>query len=105
MPDLPCDLDPVAEDDRTLRMRTKSRAFLIAEAQSPRHRASHYPHNPFCEICCQAHMRQQTFKRSGERRDDGLPAVTAKNQHLSFDILVARRTACTAGAGSTSLAA
>ena len=37
-------------------------------------------------------MRQQTFKKSGDRRDDGLPALTAKNQRLSCDPIVAKRT-------------
>ena len=38
-------------------------------------------------------MRQQTFKRTGDRKDDGLPALTAKNQQLSCDVLVAQRAA------------
>ena len=89
--DLPCDFDPVEEGDRTLYLRTKPRKWLIAEAQSFRHKASHYPHNPFCETCMRAHMRQQSFKRTGERRDDGLAALTAKNQQLSSDLIIAQR--------------
>ena len=65
----------------------------MAEAQSARHKRSHYPHNPFCNVCVQAHLRQQTFKKKGEKGDDGLPAVTEKNQVLSADWFIAQRSA------------
>ena len=65
----------------------------MAEAQTARHKRSHFPPNPFCNVCVQAHLRQQTFKKSGERRDDGLAAPTAKNQLLSADWFIAQRSA------------
>jgi len=91
VPELPCDFDPAEEGDRTISLRTKTKKFLIAEAQSFRHKASHFPHNPYCEICCQGHMRQQSFSKKKERKDDGLPALTAINQQLSADTIVAQR--------------
>ena len=83
--------DPEEEGDRTIRLRTRTKKFLIAEAQSHRHKASHFPHNPYCSICCQGHMRQQSFSSKKERKDDGLPALTAINQQLSADTIVAQR--------------
>ena len=65
----------------------------MAEAKSARHQRSHFPHNPFCNVCVQAHLRQQTFKKSGEKGDDGLPAVKEKNQVLSADWFIAQRSA------------
>ena len=38
-------------------------------------------------------MRQQTFKRGKEKGDVGLAAITAKNQQLSADYLIAQRSA------------
>ena len=59
IPDVPLEAETeAARDDRTLRMRTKSVKFLVAEAQSLRHKRAHYPHNPDCAICLRAHMRQ-----------------------------------------------
>ena len=78
MPDVACD-DPAEEivEDRTLRVRSKSKRQLILEAASAKHQRSHYPHNPFCEICCRAHMRQHSMHCKRERGDDELPPVTA----------------------------
>ena len=36
-------------------------------------------------------MRQQSFSSKKERKDDGLPALTAINQQLSADHIVAQR--------------
>ena len=71
VPDLPCDFDREEEGDRTIRLRTRTKKFFIAEAQNHRHKASHFPHNPYCSICCQGHMRQQSSSSKKERKDDG----------------------------------
>ena len=60
-------------------------AALRAEAKSPEHLKSHYPHNKFCEICARAHKRQKRCRRRVARDDDGLPAPTAPGQQLSTD--------------------
>ena len=88
VPDVPCDEDPVEAGDRTIRLRTKTKEFLMEEAQSARHKRSHYPHNPFCNVCVQAHLRQQTFKRRGEKSDDGLPAVIAPLTEIGTDTMI-----------------
>ena len=62
--------------DPTVEIRTRSARQLILDAQSADHLVSHYPHNPMCEICCQAHLKHQRYSRqAGVRSDDGLPAI------------------------------
>ena len=56
--------------DRSVRLRQKSKRFLIEEARSLRHRRAHYPHNPFCPICLMAHMRQASSAKQKERKDE-----------------------------------
>ena len=64
---------------------------LIAEAKSERHQATHFPHNPWCPICCEANLLQRKFARSGEREDDQLPPVLSIDQMWSTDhIIVAK---------------
>ena len=99
MPDVACD-DPAEEivEDRTLRVRSKSKRQLILEAASAKHQRSHYPHNPFCEICCRAHMRQHSMHCKRERGDDELPPVTAPMQRMSADHVINQRSASSDGA-------
>ena len=92
VPDVPCDgcVEEIVEDP-TLRMRSMSKRALILEANSPAHRCSHYPHNPFCEICVRSHMRQKSVARKKEREDDGLVAITLPRQRLSADHMIVER--------------
>ena len=105
VPELPCDFDPEEEGDRTISLRTKTKKFLIAEAQSFRHKASHFPHNPYCEICCQGHMRQQSFskKKGAERRwpagADGHKPTAVGRHHRGAAIQGQRSQARIAGGG------
>ena len=94
VPDVPCDDPP--EDvvaDITIQRRDMSRRALILEAASLKHKRSHYPHNPFCEICRRAHMRQKSVGRTKGRDDDGLPAVDKPCQRLSADHVILQRSA------------
>ena len=58
---------------------------LIVEAASEEHKRSHFPHNPYCDICVRAHMRQHTMSRKEERKDEELPAVTTLFERISAD--------------------
>jgi len=74
--------------DPYLFVRTKSKRALIKEASSLRHLMSHYPFNPYCEICVTANMKQKRYHRRTEREDDGLPAASAPKQQCSTDIII-----------------
>jgi len=88
-PDVPLQDESGAAEDLSLRIRRRDRAFLEKEATSARHLMSHYPHNPFCETCRRAHMRQRPFVRSGGRHEeDGLDPVTAPRKMLSTDSII-----------------
>ena len=58
---------PDIPDDPYLFVRTRSKRALIQEAQTLRHRMSHYPHNPYCPDCIKANMRQRRYAHKGER--------------------------------------
>ena len=77
--------------DKSIRVRSMSRRELIIEVASIQHRRDHYPHNPYCEICVCAHMRQHSFNRTKEKSDDELPAVTAPRERLSADHIIAQK--------------
>ena len=78
VPDIAVDGSPddIAAD-ATITLRRMSKSALLAELPSPKHKASHFPHNPYCETCRIANMRQKTFHRRTERADDELPAIKA----------------------------
>ena len=71
-----------------VRKRSMSVRELIAEAESKEHISGHHPHNPFCRICCLAHMRQQQYANKRDRADDGLTPPKDKNQQLAADTIV-----------------
>ena len=49
LPDVPLlDEDVVIANDPTVNYRRMTKEALIAEAQSERHQATHFPHNPWC---------------------------------------------------------
>eukprot|EP00973_Karenia_brevis_P046277 6416153-Karenia_brevis.AAC.1 len=48
----------------------------------------HFPHNPYCKGCREGNIQQRRYARTGEKEDDGLPAVEAINQMYTSDILV-----------------
>eukprot|EP00973_Karenia_brevis_P013379 1816542-Karenia_brevis.AAC.1 len=48
----------------------------------------HFPHNPYCKGCREGNFQQRRFTRTGEKEDDGLPAVEAINQMYIYDILI-----------------
>ena len=73
------------------RHRSMSKRALLLEAQSPLHLVSHHPHNPYCETCILAHLKQSRMHRKTPAADDELPATTDTGQKLSADhIIVAR---------------
>ena len=87
VPDAPL-ADEGDDDDPSVRFRSMSRAALKAEAQTLQHRMSHFPHNPFCQICCRAHMRQRRYARRTDPSDDQLEAPDAPLQQISSDSLI-----------------
>ena len=82
------DPEGVQEADITLNYRKMSQRALIAEASSKEHQKTHYPHNPYCDICVEANQTQMRFVRTGDRRDDMLDAVIAPLKMISSDHLV-----------------
>ena len=77
--------------DMMTRHRSMSKRALLLEAQSPQHLVSHHPHNPYCETCILAHLKQSRMHRKTPAADDELPATTDTGQKLSADhIIVAR---------------
>ena len=84
---VPCD-DQDAIEDSTIGFRSMSIRELLKEAATPLHQASHYPHNPMCETCKLAHMRQQSYAHKKDRVDDGLPPLTEPLQQLGVDVLI-----------------
>ena len=76
IPDVPiADPEGVQEADLTLSYRRMSRRALIEESASEAHSKTHYPQNPFCDVCVESNQLQIRFARTGERKDDGLDAV------------------------------
>ena len=65
-----------------------SKRALIAEAKSIHHQTCHFPHNPFCEICIEANMRQMRFARASLRTDDGLKPFYGFLEVLSADSIL-----------------
>eukprot|EP00973_Karenia_brevis_P040857 5653891-Karenia_brevis.AAC.1 len=61
---------------------------LIEEANSKRHKMYHFPHNPYCKGCSEGNIQQRRYARTGDKEDDGLPAVTAINQMYTSDVLI-----------------
>ena len=89
LPDVPTDGDPddiVA--DVTIRTRSMSKRALILEANSIEHKRDHFPHNPYCEICVRAHMRQRSVSRKKEKTDDLLPAIKKVGERLAADHMI-----------------
>ena len=58
VPDIPGEAGDEEEADEFTCVRCMSESALRAEAASPAHKLAHYPHNPFCDICIRANMRQ-----------------------------------------------
>ena len=89
VPDVPlADPEGVQEADIALIYRKMSQHALIAEAGSKEHQKTHYPHNPYCNICVESNRIQMRFVRTGDRKDDGLDAVIVIFKMLSSDHLV-----------------
>ena len=89
VPDVPlADPEGVAEADITLNYRKMSQRALIEEASSRDHQRTHYPHNPYCDMCVEANQMQMRFSRKGDRTDDMLDAVIAPLKMFSSDHLV-----------------
>ena len=88
--------DEAVEDVPTcpyLFVRSKSKRALIEEASSLRHLCSHYPFNPFCEICVKANMRRKRSHKKTDREGDGLPPPTGPRQQCSTDIIIVSKSA------------
>ena len=82
---------PCQDDDKTIVYRSMSKEALLAEAKSPEHLLNHHPHNPLCEICCEANMRQKRYHRTTEKDDDQLAGVSEARTQLSSDFIVIAR--------------
>ena len=65
---------------------------LLLELETPLHKVSHYPHNPYCEVCRLAHMRQRSYAHKKEREDDELPKLTGPLQELGVDCIIVSKT-------------
>ena len=92
--DVPCEGTPEEViNDATVRTRSMSRRALILEAQSPEHLMAHFPHNPFCEICVRAHMRQRRAARTTPAQDDQLSAVKEPRKVLGADTMIVAKSA------------
>ena len=77
--------------DDSIPTRTKSQRELIIEATSAQHLASHYPHNPYCELCALGHLKHQQYAHEREAKDAGLKPLTGKLQLISTDAMVVAR--------------
>ena len=92
VPDAVVEEQPSApERDEVTRYRSMSKKDLMAEAKSPAHLVSHHPHNPYCETCILAHLRQSRFHRSTPASDDQLQAITEPGRCLSADTIIITR--------------
>ena len=67
-PEVPLlDEDDVGADP-TIHYRSMSKESLLRELNTLKHRMCHFPHNPLCDICIKANLKQRKFAHSGERR-------------------------------------
>ena len=74
---------PDIPGDPYLFVRTRSKRALIEEAKTLRHRMSHYPHNPYCQECIKANMRQRRYAHKVGIAYIPLPAATACSNAVS----------------------
>ena len=93
VPDVPLDDKSEMKDDPTLVCKSLTTRQMIVDAASPEHKFCHFPHNPMCEICVISHMRQASFSRKKERKDDELPAVIKEKQRIAADTVVVAKSA------------
>ena len=83
-PDAPADV---------IATRRLTKAALKAEVTSARHLRAHYPHNPYCRICRQAHLKsRRTAHAEGARSDSQRAAPDAPLKELSTDDLILKKT-------------
>ena len=83
--------DPPADgpaDDGFIHVRSMSKRALMLEAASPMHLSSHFPHNPYCQICCISHLRAKRYARTLPGEDSGLPKPTGPNQWITTDSII-----------------
>ncbi len=64
------------------------RKALLLEAKSAKHLAAHTPHNPLCEFCVRAHMRQRQYAKKREPEDTQLENVTEPLKQLGTDTMI-----------------
>ena len=81
-----------SELDISVRYRDMSEDALRREALSPGHLLAHHPHNPFCETCRKANMRQRRFGRKSGRDSDKLPPVNRPLERLGADSIIVAKT-------------
>ena len=79
-------------DDPSLGYRSMSKRALLKEARSKEHMSSHFPHNPLCEVCVRAHLRQRRYARKSDKDDDQLAPATGPWQQLGCDFIVVSKT-------------
>ena len=65
----------------------------LLKALSLEHGISHHPHNPHCDICIRAHLKQSRVHRSTPAEDDQLLATAGVGQRLSADHIIVVREA------------
>jgi len=81
--------DDTKVNDPTIRIRSMSKKALLQELVSPAHRLSHYPHNPYCEVCIRANMKHRRYAhKANARADDGLDSPTAPLMVRATDVIV-----------------
>ena len=76
-------------NDPTIRVRSMSKKALLQEMVSQSHRLSHYPHNPYCEVCIRANMKHRRYAhKPNQRSEDGIDAPTAPMMVVATDVIV-----------------
>ena len=79
--------------DETILIRRMSRKALMLEATSKNHLIAHHFHNPFCNICIRAHMKQRRYAKKTEAEGDGLTNVTEPLKQLGTDTMIIAKAA------------
>ena len=90
------------ENDDSIGVRRMGRLALIAEAATKQHQIAHHPHNPFCDVCKRAHMKQRRYAKMTEHEDDGRANVSEPLKQLGTDTMIIAKSANDASKASAS---
>ena len=86
IPEVPLIDEDEAGTDPTVHYRSMSRESLMRELTNPLHRMCHVPHNPLCDICVKANLKQRKFAHSG--REVTMDCRLVKCVDKCFQLLV-----------------